>query len=115
MFKNIFSFKGRITQKEYTITFGAFMALGFFLRNVTKGADFTIVLLFLLPFIWINVAQTTKRCHDVGLSGWYQLIPFFGLWLLAQKDDFYENKYGPSPAEELETEENEEKSPEENQ
>lgn len=44
--------------------------------------------------IWFYVAQHVKRCHDMGHSGWFMLIPFyifFLYFLTGQEDD---NKYG---------------------
>jgi Protein of unknown function (DUF805) len=53
------------------------------------------MLLFLVT--WFRIAQSTKRCHDINSSGWYQLIPFYTIVLLFQKGKIYTNKYGVSP------------------
>jgi uncharacterized protein YegL len=38
-----------------------------------------------------------KRAHDLGLSGWYILIPFFGFWLFFAPGEGGPNKFGPDP------------------
>ena len=40
-----------------------------------------------------------KRCHDVGVSGWYQLIPFYVFVLCFEGGDHGINKYGSNPKE----------------
>jgi uncharacterized membrane protein YhaH (DUF805 family) len=40
------------------------------------------------------LAQGAKRCHDRGNSGWYQLIPFYSLWMLFAEGDQQANSYG---------------------
>jgi uncharacterized membrane protein YhaH (DUF805 family) len=68
------------------VDFNLFIALGIIL-------DFTIgVVLF-----WLSIAQNCKRIHDVGLSGWYQLIPFYGIYLLFARGDGGSNRYGLDP------------------
>jgi uncharacterized membrane protein YhaH (DUF805 family) len=38
-----------------------------------------------------------RRMHDVGLSGWYYIIPFYSLFIACQPSDFGDNQYGPNP------------------
>lgn len=53
--------------------------------------------LLFLPFFWILIAQSVKRSHDIGNSGWFNLIPFYGLFLLFGNSDDGDNKYGSNP------------------
>jgi uncharacterized membrane protein YhaH (DUF805 family) len=46
---------------------------------------------------WICLASGAKRCHDRGNSGLYQLIPFYGLWMLFGDGDHGSNHYGADP------------------
>lgn len=54
-------------------------------------------LILIIPLYWFMWAQGAKRCHDRGNSGWYQLIPFYGLWMLFGDGDECENDYGFAP------------------
>jgi hypothetical protein len=45
----------------------------------------------------IFVLGLIKRAHDLGLSGWYILIPFFGFWLFFAPGQSGPNKFGPDP------------------
>lgn len=50
-----------------------------------------------IPFLWFIFAQGAKRCHDKGVNGWWQLLPFYGLILLFYKGDIGPNEYGDDP------------------
>jgi uncharacterized membrane protein YhaH (DUF805 family) len=86
MFKNVFSINGRIRRTEYGIS----IIIATFINVLTFGVG----IFFTLP---VMILQGAKRCHDLGNSGWYQLIPFYGLFLLFQDGEKGPNKYGENP------------------
>ncbi|WP_407524311.1 DUF805 domain-containing protein [Lacibacter sp. MH-610] len=105
MFKAPFSFDGRIRRTEYGLSMlflviaqmiiGAMVGLGS--RSSDPGGTLVLFYLLMLPaliFIW---AQGAKRCHDLGNSGWWQLIPFYGFWLLFADGQPGTNQYGDNP------------------
>ncbi|MDR0798218.1 MAG: DUF805 domain-containing protein, partial [Dysgonamonadaceae bacterium] len=47
--------------------------------------------------LWFLWAQGAKRCHDRDRTGWYQMIPFYFLWLIFADGEYGENDYGPNP------------------
>ena len=105
MFSNLFSFNGRIRRLEYglsiliyyVITFLVGFVLGFL--GLSDGVTYGLEILYIFvipPFIWL-IAQGTKRCHDRGNSGWYQLIPFYFFWMIFAEGDDGINEYGPNP------------------
>ena len=50
------------------------------------------------PFVyWFFIAQGIKRCHDIGKSGWWFIIPLYFIWLLFAKGDELDNEYGEVP------------------
>ena len=97
MFKNPFSFDGRIRRTEYGISFIIYIAYYIFSLVVTGSTGGVIFLVLLIPVIWFLWAQGAKRCHDVGRSGWWQIIPFYFFVLLFQDGDRARNEYGSNP------------------
>src|SRR5688572_7865611 len=102
MFKNPFSFSGRIRRLEYGLSIIIYMVAGvtiqIFLESVLPVQPGSIIFLFvLLPLLWFMIAQGAKRCHDRGNTGWYQLIPFYGLWMLFAESEYGVNPYGVNP------------------
>lgn len=103
-----FSSKGRIGRLHYilvvsTTWFIFFTAL--FLVVVyaeAKELDYEIVgkemsmffagLLGLVSAV--SFTQATRRCHDLGYTGWYQFIPFYGFVILFKEGQKKDNKYG---------------------
>ena len=47
--------------------------------------------------MWFQWAQGAKRCHDRNCSGWWQLVPFYALWMLFADGERGLNQYGPDP------------------
>lgn len=107
MFSRPFSFSGRIRRTEYGIT----VIIGFFINifmsamissagNTSSGDSEGILILYfiiLIPYLWFLWAQGAKRCHDLGNSGFFQLIPFYVFWMLFAEGDPEPNEYGNSP------------------
>ena len=59
--------------------------------------DIIIACIFLIPHFWYLFASGTKRLHDVGLSGWLQLIyPISIFIILFKKGQDIDNQYGES-------------------
>ncbi|GHT41784.1 aminopeptidase [Bacteroidia bacterium] len=101
MFKNPFSFEGRIRRLELGLSVLIFYAyafiIGIFLAIAGIDAETPLIYILLIPGYWFLWAQGAKRCHDRGNSGWYQLIPFYGLWMLFADSDYGSNDYGLNP------------------
>ena len=98
MFKNPFSFEGRIRRKEYGISLFIYYAFIFFLE-IVDSVYFTNGLIYFLfiPGLWFIFAQGTKRCHDRNNSAFYQFIPLYQLWMIFADGDPHQNKYGKDP------------------
>jgi uncharacterized membrane protein YhaH (DUF805 family) len=99
MFKNPFSFNGRIRRLEYGITFIIYVVMYIAILALFEGSDVSIFIGFalLIPTIWFLWGQGAKRCHDLGKSGWFQIIPFYFLVLIFQDGDSGMNEYGHNP------------------
>ncbi|PCJ98056.1 MAG: hypothetical protein COA50_03785 [Flavobacteriaceae bacterium] len=99
MFKTPFSFYGRIRRLEYGLTYLFYIL--FYLAIAVIWTEFEQVEVMIIPLyivlFWLRLAQGAKRCHDLGNSGFYQLIPLYGLWLMFQDGEQNENKYGLNP------------------
>jgi uncharacterized membrane protein YhaH (DUF805 family) len=96
MFKNPFSYHGRIRRLEYALSWliyyiyssmAYFILLSFELVDQAvvhmKFMDIKIpnnvidspaVMMVYLPLLWFMITQRAKRCHDRGNSGWFQII-----------------------------------------
>ncbi len=113
MFSNPFSFKGRIRRTEFAISLIIYYIFNYLLGGMMGSllkyayadayADAYVavigllMLIFMIPLYWFLWAQSAKRCHDRGNSGWFQLIPFYILWLIFAGSQPGSNKYGDCP------------------
>ncbi len=108
MFRNPFSFNGRIRRLEYGLSqiiycgwiYGIALAFSFLkILHLPSGSAISKVFLaiVLLPAIWFVVAQGAKRCHDRGNSAWWMFIPFYGIWMLFADGEIGPNEYGENP------------------
>ncbi len=101
MFENPFSFNGRIRRLEYWLSY--LLVYAIFLPvnlasdgQVSEGTAIMYLVLY-IPILWFSLAQGAKRCHDRGNSGWYQIIPFYSLWMFFGEGEEGENDYGSDP------------------
>jgi len=96
MFENTFSFEGRIRRTEYGISL-LISTFAVLFINLIAIEDASFVLFINIPVLWFLFAQGAKRCHDLGNNGWWQLVPFYGFWLLFQNGVKGKNQYGYNP------------------
>jgi uncharacterized membrane protein YhaH (DUF805 family) len=106
MFKAPFSFEGRIRRTEYGLSLIisavvrviiASIVVGMTSGSSDRSGTFVMSLIFSIPILWFMFAQGAKRCHDVGMTGWLQLIPLFPLYLIFAEGEKGSNKYGEDP------------------
>jgi len=113
LFRNLFTFKGKASRKEYVSRI-IFIMLLFFINalideyiNKNKSWFFLVLGCCCLFLIYISIFQyfplAVRRLHDLNASGWFVLISFipFGqlliLWLMFKKGTDGVNDYGEPP------------------
>lgn len=99
-YRNYVDFGSRTTRKEYWMFFLIYVVIYFLLKVLGLNLLF---LIFLAISIIPSASITARRLHDVGSSGWWQLIAFipvigivFLLIWLAQEGEG-DNIYGTKP------------------
>ena len=107
MFSRPFSFsKGRIRRLEYCLStliyIAYYIVITFCLLDTFNyySCDYSfniIEFVLMIPAFWFIFAQGAKRCHDLGRSGWMQLVPFYNLYLLFASGEDGNNQYGNDP------------------
>ncbi len=119
-FKKYASFKGRARRSEYWFFYLANLLITLPLTilvtialledaEVLLGVAFLLVVLYSLVCFLPGLAVIVRRLHDTGRSGGYYGIAFIPLvgpilllvWLCTDSDPG-ENRYGPSPKEQIE-------------
>ena len=96
--QNYATFKGRASRSEhwYFVLFNIIFSivLSYVSGVVNLPILYTIYSLALLIPI---IAVAVRRMHDVGKSGWFILIPIYGLILACTQGVKGENEYGTEP------------------
>lgn len=87
MFKRSFSFKGRIRRTEFGLSYLIYLIWYIVFISIVEQYDakpvyILFAILSIVTASWFILAQCTKRCHDRGNSGWYQIIPFYYIIML---------------------------------
>lgn len=100
MFRNPFSFTGRIRRLEYGLSQIIFMA-GIFIIGISSemfGLDENpLIIIYMVTGYWFMFAQGFKRCQDMGQNGFLQFIPFYGFVMLFAEGERGINNYGSDP------------------
>jgi uncharacterized membrane protein YhaH (DUF805 family) len=100
MFKNPFSFNGRISRLEYGLSNLIFLVPHVLIMPYMDHSELSEQLISIIIYIlllWFVFAQDAKLCHDRGANGWWQLLPFYGLILLFYNGNIGPNEYGDDP------------------
>ncbi len=96
-------FQGRTTRKEYWMFILVYVLIYIPLAIVTEMLNLQIIgFVFSLAVIVPSIAIAARRLHDIGKSGWWQLIsliPLVGtiiliVWLATKSEG--DNTYGSS-------------------
>ena len=102
---SIFNFKGRVGRVPYWLVVFSIYVIGLFLfvlEETMRSIDVqvensvlsTMMLVLLVLYFYVVLAVGAKRCHDLGHSGWFQMIPFYGFVMLFGAGDRDGNEYG---------------------
>jgi len=113
-FRNATQFSGRASRSEFwwwevftlltkVVPYGVAAAWGG--THPLLASGFVWCAIFLMAVLTLpSLAVASRRCHDSGRSGWWQLValvPHIGgvwFWLLAAKPgEAGSNRFGPSP------------------
>lgn len=108
VFSNYATFVGRAKRSEFwwwvLFVVGASIILNI-IDGIVLGGSGIIGGLFSLATLVPGIAVTARRLHDIGRSGWWQLIAFIPLlglivmiYFCVQPTQEGENDYGSQPA-----------------
>ena len=113
-FSKYVTFSGRAIRSEYWWFF-LFFSLAIWISDFvidlivfTPGDEgdlirsllsLVVMIIFLIPF----AAVSCRRLHDIGVSGWWQFLPFTGIGVIPlyimtlMRSQPKENRFGPNP------------------
>lgn len=102
-FSKYATFAGRARRTEYWY-FALLNTIASIALAIAFGEESAISLIFSLVLIIPSIALGARRLHDIGRSGWWQLIwlvPIIG-WIVlivffATNGQSGDNQYGPDP------------------
>ena len=100
--QNYATFKGRASRSEhwYFVLFNIIFSI--VLSYVSGVVNLPILYtIYSLALLIPSIAVAVRRMHDVGKSGWFILIPIYGLILACTQGVKGENEYGTEPNDNL--------------
>jgi uncharacterized membrane protein YhaH (DUF805 family) len=98
-------FSGRASRREYwmfvlynTIVSFVFGLVVGVIAQATKNQNLSALAnLYSIAVFIPSIALTTRRMHDTGKNGWFQLIPIYSFILTLTAGNKMDNKYGADP------------------
>jgi len=105
---NVFTHRGRIGRLRY-LAYSMAAGLVFNIAFSVLATVIAFVAPILMPFatiacwgafVWFSAITGIKRCHDIGISGWWTLtmiIPIISLIWIFWPGNMGDNQYGPPP------------------
>ena len=106
VWKNFAVFSGRATRTEFWMfnLFSFIITIAIAFVEILAGSGGLIELVYLLAVLIPSLAVTARRLHDIGQSGWLQLIvfiPLFGavilFFLMIVGSDPGDNRFDANP------------------
>ncbi len=103
---NSFKFTGRSRRAEFwsfVLVTVIFSAIASFWDNALFNGSEVLENLLEIAFLIPSISVSTRRLHDIGRSGWWQLIALTGIgffvliYWYAQDSKPEDNEYGSSP------------------
>lgn len=105
--RNIFLGKGRIRRRHYILAnmlllpcLYIVVGINHAINNIVEfpiQIQYLVSVVALIFYYWISIGLVIMRSHDIGNSGWYILIPFYGLLLILVDSERGTNQYGQNP------------------
>jgi len=103
-FKKFAQFSGRATREQFWMYILFYIILSIVLSVIDAVlGTLVLALIFSLVMLIPSISIATRRLHDTGRTGWWQLIgfiPLIGLIVLIVfyvQDSKEDNNYGPNP------------------
>ena len=89
-FLNYANFEGRASRPMFWwwVLFSTIVGL------VVSESD-ALSLLVNLALLMPSLSVGARRMHDIGRSGWWQIVPLYNIYLAVQPGDPAMNSYGP--------------------
>lgn len=102
MFTNVFLFKGRARRSEFFVAYAVYFLVMMLSSAILELGGDSVILSFIcivliIGGLWLFLSEGTRRCHDLGHSGFWMLIPYYILWMLFQNSKVGPNEYGNNP------------------
>lgn len=97
-------FSGRASRKEYWMFILFYMIISIILSILDQITGMSVLSIIFIVVLFVpSISIATRRLHDTGRTGWWQLIvliPFIGaivLFVFLVQDSHNNNVYGPNP------------------